>query len=415
MADKSNGEELTPAPVEELVSLSSWQVPAASVRRTLREALTTFAGHFREPFQDGASTFEVESDIESLSPYQLRRFAPDPDRQCRAEALAEALDRRRGEGRKVAEGMSFIVTPPYSGVAESLTLIAEQRQWRVISPPDNLLLSEAEAEAWWDEQALSDGCWVIPELARFWLRHRSGLALLTALFGRLAAMAQVPALIGCSSWCWSFWVRYLPCQSLYPLTLPATTSAKLEVWLASLPGRRQASSLRVRQTNNGHWVLAGDVDTEANGFKRSGLLRDLAAMARGNPGVALALWRKSLRARPDECLSEDEQSDELTAVQPGERKCWVIPLDQLTLPLVPAGASREVTGVLHTLLLHGDLDEPGLKLALSLRETNLRLALQHLARHELIECSDERWQVTALAYPSVRRTLQGSGYPVDGF
>lgn len=415
MADKSNGEELKPAPVDELIALGSWQVPAASVQRTLREALTNFAGHFREPFQDGASAFEVEPDIESLSPYQLRRFAPDPDRQYQAGMLAEALDRRQGEGRKAAEGTTCIVTPPYAGVVESLALIAEQRQWRVISPPENLLLSEADAEAWWDQQALADGCWVIPELAQFWLRHRSGLALITALFGRLAGLPQVPALIGCSSWCWSFWVRYLPGLGLSPLTLPAMTSGKLETWLATLPGQKPAASLRVRQANNGHWVLAGDADPEVNGFKRSGLLRDLAAMARGNPGVALALWRKSLRARPDESLSEDEQSDELDAAQPGERKCWVIPLDQLTLPQVPVGASRELTGVLHALLLHGCLEESGLALVLSLRETDVRLVLQSLVRHELIECRDECWQVTTLAYPAVRRALLAAGYPVDGF
>lgn len=416
MTDKVDVEAADLTPKDELVSLASWQVPAASVQRTLRDAFSTFVGHFREPFQGGADTFEVEPDIASLSRYQLRRFAPDPDRQSQAESLGLALGRYWGQGASGApDSVTCLVTPPYTGVAENLAWLAEQREWRLITPPDDLLLSELDAEAWWDQQQLSEGPWVIPELARFWLRHRSGLALLRVLFGRLAAQPQMPGVIGCTSWCWSFWGRYLPGLALAPQTLPPMTSDRLAGWLSALPGHRQASPLTVRQTNNGHWVLIGNGDADSEGLKRSNLLRDLAAVARGNAGVALALWRKSLRARPDESLEENDDNGEMTTVAPGERRCWVIPLEHLTLPSVPSGASREMTGILHTLLLHDGLDERELAIALPLPDARLRLLLHNLARNELIECLDTRWGVTALAYPSVRRSLHGAGYPVDGF
>ncbi|SFM38463.1 hypothetical protein [Marinobacter zhejiangensis] len=418
MADTQQGEaqasliqeSLTP---ESLIPLGQWQAPAATVQRTLREALSALFGYVREAFRGSTSTFEVEPDIESLSPYQLRRFAPEPDRQWRAERLGASLDQHWEQNGGGAPGsVTCLVSPPHSGIAQSLAIIAEARQWRVIQPPEDLLLTIPEAEAWWDEQALEEGPWVIPELARFWLRHRSGLALLTVLFGRLSVTPRNPGLIGCSSWCWNFWVRYLPGLSLVPQTLPAMTSDKLDVWLAALPGNRPTSALRVRKTNNGHWVMTGGADI--NGGKRSDLLKDLSAMARGNPGVALAIWRKSLRAKPDESLPEDKE-DEASASQPGDRQCWVFPLEQLTLPLVPSGATRDTTGVLHALLLHEGLDETALALVLPATQVGLRVVLQGLERSELIQRQDDRWQVSPLAYPSVRRTLLGSGYPVDGF
>lgn len=415
MAESSQSSELNQVWPGGLVPLSDWQVPTASVQHTLRDALRTFSGYLRESILGVTSSFEVEPDIASLSAYQLRRFAPQPNTELRAESLQAVLQERWRTGSPgQPNGVTCLVTPPHSGLSETLALMAASNDWQVIAPPDQLLMNDEEAEAWWASQDLSKP-WVIPELARFWRRHRRGLALLRALFARLAAEPAMPALVGCSSWCWSFWTRYLPELGIAPITLAPMTSEGLQCWLPGLPGDRAEQTLRVRQANNGHWVIPGNGEAGTNGAKRSDLLRDLAALARGNPGVALAIWQKSLRARPDESLSESEEDSENPVPQPGERACWVIPLEQLSLPSVGSGASRTITGVLHALLLHDGLQDEGLEVVLSQPLPEIRMILQGLRRQELIEQTPAGWCITALAYPSVRRTLQSVGYPVDGF
>lgn len=394
-----------------LIPLTEWSLPAASVQHTLKDALRTAWGRVQESLQPSDDDFRVDEGIASLSPYQLRRFAPDPDWELRSQSLGIALDERVEQAR---DATLALVAPPHSGLHRPLLALAEKRQWTIIHPPESLLLSEHEAAEWWQRQPMA-GPWLITELGHFWLRHRSGLALLKAFFVALADGRFGPGVVGCSSWCWSFWQRYLGSLPVAACTPAPLYEAELACWLTALPGYANARSLAVRTSNSGHWVLPPKQEGDDRSRKFSSLLKDLAALSRGNPGVALALWRKALRAKPDESLEQSTTQDAESSPWSGGRECWAVPLDQLPLPTLSPTAPRSATAILHALLLHDRLPEASLALVAGLSAAELAVQLRALCRSELVEQTESGWQVTACGYPAVRRQLQSTGYPVDGF
>lgn len=190
-------------------------------------------------------------------------------------------------------------------------------------------------------------------------------------------------------------------------------------------------SIRARMADDGRRVLPSTGQSEAGSQKPSGFLRDLVAAARGNPGVALAIWRRALRARPEEPsaereLSADGKSSAATppvasnAPAPGNDRStqvWVVPFDKLGLPTVPQAGGDGLGLVLHALLLHNGLDVAALALVTGMPESEVSFAVARLARAELIyrQSPGAPWTVTADGYPSIRRNLQSWGFPVDTF
>jgi hypothetical protein len=78
--------------------------------------------------------------------------------------------------------------------------------------------------------------------------------------------------------------------------------------------------------------------------KHSDFLRNLAADSRGIPGIALSIWRRALRERP-EAESEgaaDDSDEQFSARNRKERTyCWIVPLDQLSLPAMPVSSAGD--------------------------------------------------------------------------
>lgn len=285
----------------------------------------------------------------------------------------------------------------------------------LILPPGNLLMDEDEAREWWDRQDLARP-WVIPELADFWLRNLSGLALTRELLRRVAGGATGSGIVGCSSWCWQFWCSYLPDVHVGPLTPVPMDADCLGIWFESLAMAGGRQSVTARMTDNGLQVLP--VSDAEHGKKRkcSGFLKDLASSARGNPGVALAIWQRALRARSEEGANESA-SGQVSAEEAGATRVWVVPFDQLGLPAVPQMPGDSVGQVLHALLLHDGLDTASLGLVTGIDEHDLNFVLARLAHAELIEqgASGLRWHITAAGHPSVRRHLHSWGFPADTF
>lgn len=81
-------------------------------------------------------------------------------------------------------------------------------------------------------------------------------------------------------------------------------------------------------------------------------------------------------------------------------------------------SQESVTGfVLHGLLLHNGLNAASLEAVTGVSAAELSLVLSRLLRAELViyDQPSERWQVTAIGYPTIRRHLQSWGFPVDQF
>jgi hypothetical protein len=388
-----------------LIALDQWKTPETSVQKTIRGAFRDILDQLRAGISPEEQAFQSLDDLPMLSGDRLKEFAPEPDAALLAQVLVDQFDQLHRDGACHRE-VNFVVAPPFSGVKEALRCLSR----RVLTPPDNLLMTEQDAGAWWDEQ-LSGGDWVIPELADFWLRHPGGLNLLRELFARIALDHAGTGMVGCSSWCWQFWRQYSPELSLAPYTLAPLTGEQLTRWLDYLASGQGEQQVTARMTRDGLYVLpAPGQDSD---LKYSSFNQDLATLARGNRGVALAIWQRTLRARPE----KDDEDSGKEVVRLARRRCWVAPLDQISLPSVPASAGRQPSHILHALLLHDGLDTEQVALVTGLQKQDIALTLDRLIRSELVGRAPESdvYRVTPLGYSAVRKNLQARGYPVDGF
>lgn len=445
-----------------LIPVEQWARTETSVRRTLMGGLTHWLEQLRASVARQEEAFESLDGLPELSTNQLHSIAPGPDRKDHAQALADAILTLREQGH-CHRSVVLLVAPPFSGVSRALRCFPECRigvngqstlqntsavtAYHLILPPDNLLMGEDAAREWWQQQPL-DRPWVVHELAAFWRRHSGGLALVQELLRRVAQNSAGEGVIGCSSWCWQFWASYYPDAQLAPWMPAPMTTERLGPWLQQLASHKHENTPVARMTTDGLYVLP--LESEQNDEKprkkrkHSDLLRNLAADSRGIPGVALAIWRRALRARPEagaEKASDDSDQQKPADRQPRESSdCWVVPLNQLVLPTMPVSRERNLGLVLHALLMHDCLTVADLGLVTAVPEPDLSLALARLARADIVGCDkpgqdaafdlrsleqqsvanqevgpDALWRVTPLGYPGVRRHLQNWGFPVDGF
>jgi hypothetical protein len=405
-----------------LIPVEEWTTPETSVRRSLKDAFRHILAQIRAGVAKEDETFKSLDNLPELAPSELQSLAPLPDASTLAVALSNALDSNQSVAVS-SRNVTFLVAPPFSGVRSALEHFPElgrdegtgTGRWTLIRPPENLLLDDQGARDWWDRQDLSRP-WVIPELADFWLRHLSGLALIHELLRRVSAGGLARGLVGCSSWCWQFWSSYFGEAHLAPLAPAPMTATMLGDWFEYLATGTKGQAVTARMADDGLYVLPMVDLVDGKKRKHSGFLRDLASVARGNAGVALAIWQQSLRARPEDRAETENIKDPTSEGSEGAR-CWVVPFDQLSLPVVPQIQGDSIGLVLHALLLHDGLDASLLALVTGIREPELGFVLARLARSGLIEQTEAGncWKVTALGYPSIRRHLQGWGFPVDGF
>lgn len=444
-----------------LIPIEEWALPGASVSRTLLGTVRYWLEQLRTEISRGDESFESLDGLPELSAEQLQKIAPEPDYAAHGQAVADAIQGLRSEDQR-RRSVLMLVAPPFSGVAQALrhfpnctTVSAGQnvsesmasKGYRLILPPDNLLMDEDAARQWWQNQPL-DQPWVISELGAFWRRHHDGLALVQELLRLLAADQAGEGVIGCSSWCWQFWSSYYPDAQLTPWVPAPLTDERLGVWLQQLARCNSEQVPVVRTAADGLYVLPLEASDDCASNKEknkkrkyASLLRNLAADSRGIPGVALAIWQRALRARP-EVDADDvaDESKEQSTHSDNDANSWVVPLGQLRLPVMPVSPERNFGLVLHALLMHDGLSTVDLALVTAIQEPDLSLALARLQRADIISASapvvdkaghvpnvnleasvgeidvkSKVWCVTPLGYPTTRRHLQSWGFPLDVF
>jgi negative regulator of replication initiation len=144
--------------------------------------------------------------------------------------------------------------------------------------------------------------------------------------------------------------------------------------------------------------------------KPSEFLRYLAARSRGISGVAWAIWRHSLQIAADHDTEENVQEK---ASQDSGITVWVTAWEDLALPELPGGLSSEGAFVLHSLLLHNRVRTEILPRLLPCSAAATMQAVKHLQTAGIVEEKDQTWQVTPLAYATVRNYLRSEGYLID--
>ncbi|HXV59976.1 MAG TPA: hypothetical protein VEK15_04725 [Vicinamibacteria bacterium] len=386
--------------------------PASDAARGLARRLwTSLRDAFHRPNQK-ASSEEVQLDRPPVD--RLRSVTPDPDWKPAADLLAAELGDDWFDNRRPARPLQVLIGPPGCDVAEVLEVLAQKRQLNVLTAPSPEVLLEASYSNLSELHAVQesiDEILVIPHLERWYLRHQDGLSVVRTLVQRLNQNGR-RVLVGCDSWAWAFLQHAIGVQDRLgaPITLASFDPARLDAWFRST---FDTSEYEFRQSGDGESVFpeldnTDKTDTERPRREKSMTIRSLAATARGNPGVALALWRASLRTR-------DTGQEPDPSAQTSRPVLWVVSPAQFALPELPVDADRVDRFVLHSVLLHGGLSLSSLVTLLPFSCEQVQRSVSLMRRVGMIEEQMGRLCVTLTAYPLVRRDLLSGGLLTDSF
>jgi len=394
------------------VNLNQFRVPPEPAGQAMRKGFLGIWDRLkRRRASDRPPTIEI--DLEYMPGDLLAEAAPAPDWQDGVPALHEALQdwwqERSGKFQVLLGG-------PYSGTSEIASHWAIAFNCPIL--PDPPLEEIKSGGHKWLEQLDQDPdrVWVIPRLERFYLRHSQGLAMLRVLLDKISSF-PTRFLLACDSWAWAYLSKALRIEALFPtpLVLGAFDQEGLDQWFRVLAIRTTEKEFVFRQADNGNLVVRHVEVVQEEGGKQERItdfLQRLASFSRGNPGVAYAIWRYSLRLAQKKEVQEKNQE---AAVNDGlHRTVWVEPWSQLNLPSLPALDRRDrALFVLHTLLLHDGLPGQVLAQILPFPESQTQGSLQSLRVAGVVTCDQDRWRVAAAAYPGVREFLRYEGYLVD--
>ena len=245
----------------------------------------------------------------------------------------------------------FVISPPFSGSGAILRAWADKHGYQQLEPPQKDQLESADTESWWQAQQCDN--WLLDEFSSFWLRTTSHMQFMRALLPRLLRGELGAGVVVVDSWTFAF------LQRAWPLSLP-----HCYCFAAATPELLQQVGIETPDK----------------------ALRKLNAKARGNVGVALALW---------------------ALAQNSERQT----------PRIPSEADDATAFILYALLLHHGLAGEYLQLVLPmLAPDQLDVQLLRLQQNGVIELDDEKvWRVTVYAYVDVRDFLASRGYWLDSF
>lgn len=320
----------------QLIPFENFERPSAPASTVIQQAWS----HVRTLF--GRTDSDETEDVAQDFPH-YREFALPPAVAAIDAAWQEATDAPR---------VRFVISPPFSGTGAVLRAWAEQHHYRTITPPSIAQLSSADTELWWQQQQVGDRPWLMDEFSSFWLRTTEHLAFVRALLPRLLRGELGQGVVVIDSWTYAF------LQRAWPLALP-----HCYCFAAATPELLQQVG-----------ITASDKQ-----------LRKLTAQARGNLGVALALWAVA--------QSSDKRA-----------------------PSLPSEADDSTAFILYSLLLHHGLQGEHLQWVLPmLAADQLDVQLLRLQQHGVVEYDDQVWRVTAYAYREVRDFLSGRGYWLDAF
>jgi hypothetical protein len=298
------------------------------------------------------------------------------------------------------------VAPPGVKIDSALRTMAQQRRLCLIEPPpSNSLLNRSKLEpSLFDAMGKSTSeVLVMPNLERWYLRHEDGLSVLRDLLQRLS-FDRRRVLLGCDSWAWAFLQHAIGIQDQMgePQTFASFDARRLDAWLCTMLNRQRYEFL---QSGNDQPVFSSLEDAE---FKVTSIIASLAANARGNPGVALALWRDCLRTR------DTDGDAQPPGVDAGRTTIWVDPSSR-SMPDLLGHTDRLQRFILHSLLLHGGLSLASLCQVLPFSSDDILRRIGGLRLAGFIEQEDDILQVSLTGYPVVRQTLQNEGMLTDAF
>lgn len=407
----SNGADTTDSdvPLWDFVTLKEYQLPptvldARTVQRGVRGFVRNLFGRQREP----QSPLSTEENLQTLGEAQLSRLVPQPQWATVAEALQQRLNDWISQDSPT-KSVLFLVGPPHSGRRETLEALAERDAFAQVAAPDSRAIVRCDNR--WFKAWPRKRVWILPQLEKVYLRQADGLDLVREFFARALLGELGQGIVGCDSWAWAFLRCVWAGRPSFCQTIQAFDHQRL-IRLFT-PAEQGDVRHRFRQSDNGVYVLPPTDEVSHDSAKVStGFLERLAAYSRGNPGVAGAIWRRSLQCPPE----PGADSDVSEVVRRDRDTVWVKPWERVQYPEVPVDAAMVEATVLHGLLLHDGLSVAQLAAMLpesraQISETILYLVESGLVQPDKANC----WRVAPAGYPAVRAFLQINDYLVDQF
>src|SRR6056297_1202876 len=355
--------------------------PAAEARARswLRELAARLRGEPRSPVDPTPS----RDRLGPLDEARLARLVPDPP----LAPQRAAFDALRGRTRR-----AIVLRPDDGGwdaVLDGASEVAAER----LKPPDALPPGSGLPDAVRARLADPTPLHAL-RLERWGVRHHDGLAALRELLALLADR-DGPWTADAGPWAWA-WMRHV---------LPEARGLPSPVAPAPLDGEAL-----------GAW-LGGGEDLRLRGVggpPDEATFRVLAQRARGEAGVAAAMWRACLRdgaerPPPDE-RSVQAREDEADEESPEPGTVWVWPPGDLELPSL-ATTTRHDLLLLHAVLLHGRPTVPVLAWALDRDIAGTEVAVATLAGHGLLwREEDGRVRPAPRALPAIRGRLEAEAF-----
>ncbi len=387
--------------------LADFRAPSMPTQETLRKKFVQLVKRVRPSKSVSA---EVNGALESAPLTVLDRAAPSPG----LEPFHAALDVLVDEWLALEEPknrLMVIVVPPCLDFDLMGTWVEGRQAERAMEPSREAIISGDLTSL---PNLEGDTLMVIPEMARWYCRHRSGLALIRELISRLSETKR-RCVIGVSSWAWTYLAQAADAavELPAPLTLAPFDDLALCSWLSDLAESAGSRNVIFRRDVSGEVVFdpadhCSTACTSKSGNGRSDFLKRLAAISRGNPFLAWHLFRSSMRVIPAQTgadlAAESARADSREIV-------WIDAVSEVSLPDLPKAVRASALMVFHALLLHGELDQEELRDVLP--PINVTHVLHRLTAEHLLLIRDGRWRVSPVAYPAVRDALAHAGFPID--
>lgn len=377
-----------PAPWE-VVELEAFQTPqhtqASQWKRSWRVATAWMLGNRADRRQAA-----LESELRALPEVKLAHWAPPVDWTPAAMSLHRALAAYQ------EAPLVLFVSPPHGGHADIVGHWAGQHGIECLEVPT--FAERMAGELAWVTAAAPAKRWAIPALERHFLRHAYGLQGVRVLVERAQSGRLGQGVLGCDSWSYAFLKQAVGLEGVPVLTLQGLEGAQLADYFSQAAGQcPPVYSTRTRQP------VLEDSPKQKGVFKE---LQQLAAHSRGHLGIAWHYWRERLREP-----AEDARAHSGNRSDYGETSLWL--LDTLADAELPADTGDLATLLLHTLLIHGGLEDQALAHVLPFSEHEIVSVRFALASRGMLHCHQGRWQVAPLSYASVRQLLESRHYLVD--
>ncbi|MGS2744374.1 hypothetical protein ACU6TU_12395 [Halomonas sp. LS-001] len=378
----------------QVVTLESFQTPeqtqASQWRRSWRAATTWMVGQEASERQA-----KRESELRKLPEIALSHWVPAIDWTPAAETFNQAME-------EFSEAPLIIfISPPHGGHEAVVSHWAEQQDVNCLPIPTFKDITTGCLD--WVEHGRRQNDWAVPALERHFLRHSQGLQGVRELIERALSGRLGKGVIGCDSWAYAYLQQVVGLEGVPAVTLQALEGEHLASYFTHLATGEDYPA--VYSTRTGKQVLASHNDSAADKTSETPHkeLQRLSAHCRGHLGIAWHYWRERLR--------EPAENGDREGPRESSQALWL--LDALAEAELPADTGDVATLLLHTLLIHGGLDDQALGHVLPFSHHEALNARFSLARQGILRDYQGRWQVAPLSYASVRQLLESRHYLVD--